>query len=77
MGNIGRMLLVAGALIALVGALLMISERLGLGRIGLGRLPGDIHFQRRGVEVWIPITSSILVSLVLSALFLLIRWFRR
>jgi hypothetical protein len=71
------MLLAAGAVIALLGLLFIAGERLGLGRIGLGRLPGDIHFQRRGVEVWIPITSSILVSLALSGLFLLIRWFRR
>jgi Protein of unknown function (DUF2905) len=77
MGNIGRTLLVAGVLIAVLGALLLFGERIGLGRIGLGRLPGDIHFQRRGVEVWIPITSSIVVSLVLSAVLVLIRWLRR
>ena len=33
-----------------------------------GRLPGDIHFERGGSRVFIPITSMIIVSLVLSLL---------
>ncbi len=40
-----------------------------LGKLGLGRLPGDIVIERDGLRVYIPITTSILVSLVLSFLF--------
>ena len=45
-----------------------------LGRFPLGRLPGDILIDRPGFKFYIPVTSMILVSLILS---LLARWFRR
>lgn len=44
-----------------------------LSRLGLGRLPGDIVIEREHFRLYIPITSSILVSLVLTAVFLLFR----
>ena len=37
-----------------------------IGRLGLGRLPGDILVQRDGFTFYAPITTGILVSLVLS-----------
>ena len=43
-----------------------------LSRIGLGRLPGDIVFQRGGVTFYFPLVTCILISIVLSALFWLI-----
>ena len=45
-----------------------------LSRIPLGRLPGDLVFERRGLKVYFPIVSSLLVGLLIS---LLIRLFRR
>jgi hypothetical protein len=78
MGNLGRLLLLTGGVLVLLGVVLLGGERLGLGRLGLGRLPGDLHFNKRGVEVWIPITSALVVSAVLSlALNLLRIIFRR
>ena len=44
-----------------------------LGKLGLGRLPGDIRIERDGFTLYLPITTSIIVSLVLS----LILWFFR
>lgn len=44
-----------------------------LARLGLGRLPGDIYIQREGFSFYFPITTSIIVSLVLS----LILWLTR
>ena len=44
-----------------------------LSKIGLGRLPGDIVYQREGLRLYIPITSSILISLLLSLLLWLFR----
>jgi len=44
-----------------------------LARWGLGRLPGDIVIEREGYRLYIPITTSIIVSLVLSLIFWLIR----
>ena len=45
-----------------------------LARLGLWRLPGDIRFKRNGREYFLPITSTILVSLALT---LLLRVFGR
>jgi DUF2905 family protein len=43
-----------------------------LTRLGLGRLPGDILIARDGFRLYIPITTSILISLALSLIFWLI-----
>jgi len=42
-----------------------------------GRLPGDIRIERPGVRVYAPIASMLLISIVLSALAALVRWFSR
>jgi hypothetical protein len=42
-------------------------------RYGLGRLPGDLVIDRGGVVIYLPITTAVLVSLVLSA----VLWFFR
>lgn len=44
-----------------------------LGRLGLGRLPGDILVRREGFTFYFPITTSILVSVVVSILVWLFR----
>ncbi len=40
-----------------------------LQKIGLGRLPGDIVIEREGFRVYIPLATSILVSVILSLAF--------
>ena len=44
-----------------------------LSRLGLGRLPGDIHFERDGFHFFFPITTGLIISVVLT----LILWFFR
>ena len=44
-----------------------------LARLGLGRLPGDIHVEREGFSFYFPITTAIIVSLAVS----LILWLTR
>jgi hypothetical protein len=57
-----RLLVLAGlALVALGLALWLVP---GLG--SLGRLPGDLRFERDGVRVYVPIASSILISIALT-----------
>jgi len=63
MGQIGRLLLVFGGVLLVVGAALLIAEKLGLER-----LPGDLVVERKGFRLYAPIATSILVSLVLTAL---------
>jgi uncharacterized protein HemY len=71
--NLGRILLVIGAVVFILG-LIMIA----LGRIPFfGRLPGDIFIQRDNVSVWIPIVSMILLSVALTVILNLIGWFLR
>ena len=60
--GIGRTLLVLGIVLALVGLVLMIAPRVPW----LGRLPGDFSFGGEGWRVYIPLGTSILISLVLS-----------
>jgi hypothetical protein len=74
LGQTGKMLVVVGAVTALVGGLLWLLSRMGW----VGRLPGDIRIQRPGFSCLIPIASSILLSIVLTvALNLVIRLLRR
>jgi DUF2905 family protein len=60
--DIGRMLIVFGLLIALVGVVLLL-----VGRVPwLGRLPGDIHIQRGNWTFYFPLATSLLLSVVLT-----------
>jgi formate hydrogenlyase subunit 3/multisubunit Na+/H+ antiporter MnhD subunit len=44
-----------------------------LAKLGLGRLPGDIRYERDGFSFYFPLTTGIIVSLVLSLLLWLLR----
>lgn len=65
MNDIGKLLIVFGLLIAVVGVILLLAGRLPW----LGRLPGDIHIQRGNWTFYFPLTTSLLVSVVLTLIF--------
>jgi hypothetical protein len=44
-----------------------------LGKLGLGRLPGDIRYEKDGFSFFFPLTTGIILSLVLSLLLWLLR----
>jgi Protein of unknown function (DUF2905) len=44
-----------------------------LGKLGLGRLPGDIHIVREGWSFYFPITTGLLISAVVSVILWLLR----
>ena len=70
---LGRLLILAGAVILLVGVVLAVFGRIPL----LGRLPGDLVFRRDGLTVYVPLTTMLLLSAVLTiAASLLWRVFR-
>ncbi len=64
MHDVGKYLVVAGLLIATVGALLWS----GIGKGWFGQLPGDIHVQRQNFSFHFPLMTSLLVSLLLILL---------
>jgi hypothetical protein len=70
--QIGKWLIFVGIIISLVGVLVT-----ALGGIGLFRLPGDLEFGSRNWRVYVPITSCIIISIVLTLILWLIYHFRR
>jgi low affinity Fe/Cu permease len=65
----GRILVFIGVGLVILGALIW-----GVSRVfPIGRLPGDFLFQREGFTIYIPIATSILLSLILTLLLNLIR----
>jgi hypothetical protein len=65
---VGKMLIVVGLGLVAFGVALTVG-----GHFGLGRLPGDFHIKRGNLEVYFPLATSLLVSVVLSLLFWLFR----
>lgn len=70
MPELGRLLVVMGAVIVLIGLALWS----GFGAGWLGRLPGDIRIERNGSGFYFPIVTCIIVSILLS---LILSFFRR
>jgi Protein of unknown function (DUF2905) len=73
LGQLGRLLAVAGLGLAAVGALLVLADRFPWLRIG--RLPGDLTLERGGLRVYLPLGTSLLLSALVSLLLWL--WSRR
>jgi len=66
--NVGRILVVAGVILVVVGLAWP-----WLSRLPFGRLPGDILIDRPDLKVFVPITTMIIISAVLSVLLWLFR----
>ena len=63
-----RWLIIAGAVLIVLGLAWPLIVKLGLGR-----LPGDIHVEREGFSFYFPLMTGLIISIVLS----LILWFFR
>jgi hypothetical protein len=74
MSEVGKALLGIGFILVVIGALLLVAARVG---IPFGRLPGDFAFRGKNVSVFFPLGTSILISIVLSAVLYLVSRFRR
>jgi len=62
LGGVGKLLIVLGGLLIIIGAAIVL-----VGKIPwLGRLPGDIYGERRNFTFVFPLTTSILISVILS-----------
>ena len=65
MDSLGKVLILVGVVLALLGGLLLVAGKIPY----LGRLPGDILIRRENWSVYFPLTTSILISILLTLLF--------
>lgn len=73
--SFGRWILILGLIIAGIGGVIMLASKIGLP---LGRLPGDIRFQSRGITCFFPLASTLLLSILLTVILNLIaRWLNK
>jgi hypothetical protein len=69
MDQFGKAILSIGVILIIVGLLMMLGNKLGIGK-----LPGDIYLEKGNFKFFFPITTSIILSIILS---LLLKIFRR
>ena len=63
MAELGKLLLVVGGIVIVIVAALIFSAKLHLP---IGRLPGDIVYRGKNTTFYLPLATSILLSIVLS-----------
>jgi Protein of unknown function (DUF2905) len=68
---LGRLLILLGLVLLVAGLLLTYTNI--FSSLRLGRLPGDISIKRENFSFYFPVTSCVLVSLVLTLIFYLLR----
>ncbi len=68
---IGRVLIILGIVLLLLGLILTYSNVIPLGR--LGRLPGDISVKKGNFSFYFPLTTCIVLSIVLTLILYLFR----
>jgi uncharacterized protein HemY len=69
MGGLGRLLILFGILLVVLGLILSVGPKIP----GLGQLPGDIYIQRERFGFYFPLTTCLLISLVLTLVLYLFR----
>ena len=63
--EVGKNIIFIGIVIVIIGIILTFSDKLPFN---LGKLPGDIVYKKENTSFYFPITTSIIVSIVLSSL---------
>ena len=74
MVEIGKAIIFIGIVIVIIGIILSFSDKLPFE---LGKLPGDIVYKKEKATFYFPITTSIIISIILSLLFTLFGKFFR
>jgi hypothetical protein len=69
MAPLGRMLIILGIVIVAVGVLLLLVQKIPY----VGRLPGDIYVKKDSFTFYFPLTTCIIVSLLLTLIFWILR----
>jgi Protein of unknown function (DUF2905) len=71
---VGRLLIALGVALVVAGVIVLVLERAGLG---FGRMPGDFSYRGRSVQIWFPLGTCIVLSVVLSVVLYLLSKLRR
>lgn len=66
MAELGKLLLILGGIIVVVGLVLIFAARFNLP---IGRLPGDFVYRGKNTTFYFPLATSILLSIILSLIF--------
>lgn len=74
MTSLGKLLIIFGGVLALIGVVVMLAGRTNLP---IGRLPGDIVYRGKNTTLYFPLVTCILLSLVFSVIMWLIGRFSR
>ena len=74
MADFGKLLALLGGLLFVVGLVIILLAKANLP---IGKLPGDIVYRGKNTTVYFPLATSILLSVVLTAVMYLIGRFRR
>jgi len=74
MSEVGRIIVILGISLIVIGGVVMLIGRAGLP---LGRLPGDIVYKGKNTIFYFPLATSILLSIVLSIVMYLVGRFRQ
>lgn len=69
MRELGKLLLIAGLALVVLGAMLWA----GVGKNWLGKLPGDIHYRKDNLTFYFPIVTCLLLSVLLTVILWLFR----
>jgi len=69
LGALGKLLILLGVLIIMISLLLLVGEKIPW----IGKLPGDIIIRKEKFSFYFPITTCILISIILTLLFTLFR----
>lgn len=69
MNSFGKTLILFGMVLVVIGTVFTLGGKLSW----FGRLPGDIYIHRKNFTFFFPITTSILVSILLSVILMLLR----
>lgn len=70
---IGKILIITGAALILFGLAFLLFDRLGF----FGKLPGDIIIRKKNFTVYVPLVTSIILSILLTAIFFIINLFKK
>jgi hypothetical protein len=77
MRELGRVMVLAGVVLAAAGALVWLAARPGGLPFRLGRLPGDVAYQGKHGTFYFPVVTCILLSVVFTLILWLVQWLKK